>query len=115
MGALTNVCTEVIAVKSMSSDFDSSAWNIRDLDVGSADVLWSGADGEGVIKWKLSNDKVNWCEMEGSECEISGASGHQGFDFDRRLGFKYMKACWTNTDNTAGTMTISVVKKNERP
>jgi hypothetical protein len=102
----------------MTADFISFEEECLYYDMGSVQMIWSGADGfDARLIPQASNDKVNWCNLLPSTQikkvdETDGCQLYQLID----IGYKYYRVKFEKNSNATGLMTIlSVLKRRRGP
>ena len=110
------VTEKALASSSMGADFESDCADVDEVTVASVDILWSGNDGAATVSLQASNDKINWCDLEDTPCDITGSSGHQLIDLAQlqRFSYHYLRAKYEAGTSTTGIISIKTRLKGNR-
>lgn len=100
----------------MTADFVSFAEECLYYDMGSVQMIWSGADGfDAKLIPQASNDKENWCNLLAAAQikKVDAADGCQLYQL-LDIGYKYYRIKFENNSNSTGLMTILSILKRRR-
>lgn len=102
--------------QSLSANFVSAWHETHPFDMGSIQMIWSGADAtDGVLMVQVSNDKENWADISSvsDAATVCAASGTVFNDFPD-ISWKYWRVNYTANSITTGTISILSFLKRRR-
>jgi hypothetical protein len=100
----------------MTADFSSFEEECLYYDIGSVQMIWTGADGfDARLIPQASNDKDNWCNLLSSTQikKVDATDGCQLYHLPD-IGYKFYRIFFEKNSNSTGLMTIISILKRRR-
>jgi hypothetical protein len=98
----------------MDTSVDGEAIDVADVDAGSCQVAWSGANAvNAAVKLQSSHDGTNWDDVPSASVTLGTPSGSQSMQFTDVL-YPWARLVYTKGGNSAGTMTTRYLFKSKK-
>lgn len=103
----TNILTQPVNLnQSLAADFEGYPIDVSGFDIGSIQIIWSGADAtDGEFYPQGSNDKKNWCNLvKATQVEKTANPACNVLYEITDISFHYLRINYVANNVSAGTI-----------